>query len=309
MTHGATPIHVYDASIVNTEPDGVCVDDASGINGDACDLTAFPGTGCDTGSTCSGQCFVPPNTSLESFDNELAIGDWFSTTDPAGWVCDQLDKTAPNQMGFCTLTVTATYPDSCQIYINAHLDYGLKGPKTDWNPMEGNPDRYDAGDLSPWGSADALVDETNSSIIPKPIGIKDCQDLNFSHEELGTSAQFGDTVQNLNEFKRPAGAFGLVQTSSDGEGISGAGLSLVHPSNGVVQTGETDEDGYFLLNYKHKGKPTVYTITLDDGSELTGEAPLKGNGFVEVNFDLTTGTATTETDEKSGPQQGKSKKK
>ena len=307
VTQGATPVHVYDGSLVSTEPSGVCVDDTTGLQGDTCDLIAFPETGCAEGSTCSGQCFIPPETALDEFDNELAIGDWFSIVDPPGWSCDMLNKMMPNQMGFCTLSVTATYPDSCELYINVHLDYGLKGPHTDWNPMEGYPDRYDAGDASPWGSADALVDETNSSVIPKPVGIEDCKDLNFSHEELGTTTSFDDTVQNLNYFKRPAGAFGFVSTSSDGQGAGGVGLSLVHPTNGVVHTGETDEDGYYLLDYKHKGKPTVYTIVLDNGSGLSGEAPLKGNGFVEVNFDLTTGTATTEGDEKPGSQ-GKSGK-
>ena len=271
VTHGARPLHVYD--------------------------------GADVGNAVGDDCFMPPEEALAALDLQISIGDWLAgTSNPAFYNLDCEQVNTVGGMGFCTFEVEATYPDSCQLYINVHLDYGLKGKDVDANPPDNLADRYDRGGLeSPWGSYDALQDDEVN------IAIFDCKDHNFSHEEVGTATTFDDTVQNLNYFKRPAGAFGLVQTSSNGQGVSGASLSLVHPTNGVVQTGETDEDGYYLLNYKHKGKPTAYTITLDDGSELSGEAPLKGNGFVEVNFDLTEGTATTEGDEKPG-NNGKSGK-
>ena len=282
VTVGAMPVHVYDGALVGTIPDPDNPDQ---------------------------ECFVP-EAALDEFGSQLNIEDWFSGAAIAGWMCPDLDPLLANQPMVpsftCILTVVTEYPASCQLYVNVHLDYGLKGPQLDWNPGEGNPDRYDPDNVSAWVSYDALVDETQTT-LGGAVGIEDCKDMTFSHEEVmgGIGDSFSDTVQNLNIFKRPAGAFGFVSTSSDGQGAGGVGLSLVHPTNGVVHTGETDEDGYYLLNYKHKGKPTVYTIVLDNGSGLSGEAPLKGNGFVEVNFDLTTGTATTEGDEKPG-NQGKS---
>ena len=293
ITHGARPVHVYDGSLVTSDP--FCVDDQTLEVTEACDFVTFDPTGCPAGESCDGQCFVPPEVALAALDRELSIGNWFDAPAPIiDWSCPTFNEMLVNNMGTCTLTVMATYPASCQLYVNLHLDFGLKGVHVDWNPGDGKPDRYDpdlTAGASDWGSYDALVDQSQMFAVGT-LGIQDCKDLDFSHSTDFAGEGFGDTAQNLNIFKKPSGCFGLATTSSDGEGVTGATLSLMHPIDGIVLTAETDEDGYYLLEYKHKGKPTAYTVTLTtaDGTELSGQAILKGNGFAEVNFDLTTGT-------------------
>ena len=57
----------------------------------------------------------------------------------------------------------------------------------------------------------------------------------------------------------------------------------------------TDADGYYFLNYKHKGKAVWYTVALYDsddspllvntsGTGNPGNVPLQANGFAEQNF-------------------------
>ena len=263
VTHGARPVHVYD--------------------------------GAGVGSATGQDCFTPPVEALDALDLQITTGNWINgtTMDPNNFnlVCDTVDT--PGNTGDCTFEIEANYPASCQLYVNVHLDYGLKGKDVDANPPEGTADRYDRGAIeSPWGTYDALVDGTQSLFVGN-VAIADCQDLDFSHQETQALMQsFSDTVQNLNEFKGVRGVLGLALTSSNGEGQAALTVSLEHPTNGVVAAGETDEDGYYLVDYKHKGKHTAYTVTLHDGSAsgLSGQATLKGNGFAEVNFDVTTGT-------------------
>ena len=307
ITHGARPVHVYDGSLVTTDP--FCVDDQTLEVTGACDFVTFDSTGCPAGESCDQQCFIPPEVALAALDRELEIGNWFDAPAPIiDWSCPTFNQSVVNNMGTCTLTVTATYPASCQLYVNIHLDFGLKGVHVDWNPGDGKPDRYDpdVATLSDWGSYDALVDESQM-FAAGSLGIPDCKDLDFSHTTAFAGEGFGGKVQNLNIFKRPSGCFGLASTSSDGEGVTGATLSLVHPTDGVVLTAETDEDGYYLLEYKHKGKPTLYTVTLttQDGTVLSGQVTLKGNGFAEVNFDLTMGTVEVVKDGSKTGSRGK----
>jgi hypothetical protein len=126
-----------------------------------------------------------------------------------------------------------------------------------------------------------------------PLALANCKTYAFSHDD-GTSV-FEDQVQSLNEFKAIAGAYGRGHDSSDGSGIEGAELMLYRNSTGeVVQTGTTDEDGYYTLVYKHTGKKDVYTIILDYPPMplMQQMIELKGNGWAEVDFDLFTETTT-----------------
>ena len=113
--------------------------------------------------------------------------------------------------------------------------------------------------------------------------IADCTDYTFSH-----TGGFIDTVQNLNTFKQIAGAFGRVSCDDDGDGFAYY-LQLMHPTSGAVKATQADEDGYYALQYKHKGKPTTYTVEVySDASYGTWVAStpveLQGNGWAEVNF-------------------------
>ena len=105
--------------------------------------------------------------------------------------------------------MTATYPDSGQLYINVHLDYALKGGNVDMNPCDdGLVDRYDPDTVaSPWNTRDAYVN-TPTDLLDQ-LAIDDNQDYTMGHEEVGSTTSFSDIVQNLNEFKKVAGVFGL----------------------------------------------------------------------------------------------------
>jgi hypothetical protein len=218
----------------------------------------------------------------------------------------------PNGSGTCTFSVPITQDIldqtvSGEVYVNVHLDYGLEGPQMDANLCDdGLLDRYEsAGGSSPWNSSDALINDT------PVIGIEDCQDLAFGHD--AGSGAFSDIVQNLNQYKGLAGGYGRGHTSADGNGVEGATVILTRSStNEVVMQGTTDADGYYTLPYKHKGKRALYRIGLwGAGEPLEEVIELQGNGWAEVNFDVSTGTidASWKGEDKGGKGgRGRSKK-
>ena len=66
-------------------------------------------------------------------------------------------------------------PASGQAYINMHLDYGVKGGGTDFNPKETFADRYDKGEIGCGGSGEEPFEPTRlmdanvgNSIVDSP---------------------------------------------------------------------------------------------------------------------------------------------
>jgi len=153
-----------------------------------------------------------------------------------------------------------------------------------------------------FGGWDALKNNENED---GPLALSNCKTYAFSHFD-GTTV-FEDEVQSLNEFKRIAGGYGRVHYSDDGEGVEGLEVMLYRNSTGqVVQSGTTDEDGFYTLVYKHKGKKDVYTVILFEAG-MQQLIQLKGNGWAEVDFDLFTGTtsATWAGEGQGGGRKGK----
>ncbi len=266
VTQGAMPVHVYDAVQVAFDPDG---------------------------------CFLPPEAEA-SFDQQIAIEDYIGGAVPAGGstlACDQV-ACGLDGVGTCSFDVGVPIPASGQAYVNVHLDYGLKGASLDVNDGEiilagetvcdGNADRYDAGALDPdFGGWDALKNNDNED---GPLALSNCKSYAFSHDD-GTTL-FEDEVQSLNEFKRIAGAYGRVHYSDDGSGLAGAELLLYRDSTGeVVQAGTTDEEGFYTLVYKHKGKRDMYTVILVD-PPMQQPIELRGSGWGEIEFDVFTQTSS-----------------
>jgi hypothetical protein len=266
VTQGATPLHVYDA-----------------------DLVPSNGSGC-----------LAPETALADAQTEILLEDWIQDAGyaaPAYLECDQVDQDpAVGEDGWCTITVDipqavidATTDDL--LYLNVHLDYGLKGPGVDANPFDDFVDRYDrAGSVSQWGSSDALENTSDNS---GDVAIADCSVYDFAHD-VGEVPQFADTVENLNFFKNISGAFGRVFCDDSGDAIAGF-LYLERTNNpghaNAVASTEIDEDGYYLLGYKHKGKPTNYQIRWCDAVDCSGDNhvtdpfPLQGNATVEIDLE------------------------
>ncbi len=115
VTVGGTPIHVYDGDL--------------GVTGEE--------------ETCEGQQFLPPEETLAESQVQISLQDWIdggtnnldlTCTAP---VCEPLGALAtpapPDES--CSFDVQVTIPDSGIVYVNAHLDYGLKGPQKDALPL------------------------------------------------------------------------------------------------------------------------------------------------------------------------------
>ena len=168
--------------------------------------------------------------------------------------------------GSATIQITAQVPDSGFLYVNLHLDYGLKGRDPDG---DGIPNNYDKS-----GGDDAVHPDDPANIL-----IPNGADHTFS---VGGATSDSQTVTNLNEFKRFLGFGGLVKNGGD-EPVEDAqivikdsdGTELSDPDvaqGGVVLTENglfTDEDGFYTLAWKHKGRQATYTV------QLVGSVPLQ----------------------------------
>jgi hypothetical protein len=147
-------------------------------------------------------------------------------------------------------------------YINMHLDYGLK----------------DTTGYSKNYQDDAVeADDTSNILIPQ-----------LQPYYFGDSTGNGDEVYSENVFKRIAGIGGLVLTDN-GDPAPNIAVEIYDPNGMPIATVLTDQDGWYVLQYKHTGKASLYTATLPDflpAYDLTQTVTLKSNGYVTVNFHL-----------------------
>jgi hypothetical protein len=268
VTQGATPVHVYDGASI-----------AAGDLG----------------------CFVPQQEALKTSNIQIAIEDYIDATYDGVLMCDP-PVCGPDGSGACSFQIEdVPIPPSGIVYANLHLDYGVKGSQLDVNPCDdGLTDRYDRGPLDPiFGGFDALVDTPNPDLPEANDGegrlaIANFTTYAFSHTD-DTTPLFVDVIQNLNMFKRISGVYGITMASDIGAAVPGAGVELVRVSTGeLVGSGVTDEDGFYTITYKHKGKREMYDVTLNGDHDITQRIELKANGWAEVNFDVFTGTSTGE---------------
>ncbi|NYT15936.1 MAG: leucine-rich repeat protein [Methanomassiliicoccales archaeon] len=162
---------------------------------------------------------------------------------------------------YAQITLTASDEYCGFLYINLHLDYGLK---------------KNIGSLSPTFDNDA----TGTQLI-----IEQGYQYGFSVQGPG-SFSADDEVMNSNVFKRDPGFGGLV-LDVDGDPIAGAEVEIWRDDT-LIGTALTDEDGWFMYEYKHTGKPTTFTLKLFIDGELTREesVTVKANSFSLVIFDL-----------------------
>jgi hypothetical protein len=235
-------------------------------------------------------CLLPPTETLYESDQQITIQDYIDGTVPFGGSSLDCDLVCgPDGTGACSFDLDVTIPASGQAYVNVHLNYGLKGVDLDANICEDLVlDRYDRGSPDVFGGWNALE---NTGTNDGGIALSTCKSYAFSHVD-GYGATFQDNVESVNEFKRIAGAFGLVSSSDSESGSPGTETYLRRNSTGQnVQIGTTDADGFYGLPYKHVGKPAFYTVVLPNLG-LTHKIRLKGNGRAEVNFDPITGTST-----------------
>jgi hypothetical protein len=196
---------------------------------------------------CMGEgCYVP-GLEIASSDEKVALGDY---------------GPSPSFGDMVPLTVEIP-PGVNFAYVRIHLDWGLKIT---------NNYAKDATDN------DALDATTMALRIPNMYN------YTFSDDSVAFNGGGSDMChQNLNVFKKNPGIGGLVQNSS-ADSLKDVKVQIYQGTK-LTGTVYTDEDGWYMWNYKYTGKAATFTIKLPDKNGLTKTATLKSNGFVVVNFE------------------------
>jgi uncharacterized repeat protein (TIGR01451 family) len=200
-----------------------------------------------------GGCFVP----LNELQNFTITGT--DTVTPSGELGIALSDYDGGE--FVTITVTGDAPVSELIYVTIHLDYGLK---------------HTLG-YGKSGDDDA-INPVNETVL-----ISNLHNYNFS---VNHDMKDWDIVQNQNTFKRNPG-FGGIVTDSFGTPIEGYTVKVYDSEGNLIGSKMTDEDGFYFIYYKHKGKREIFDVKLYDDSNAFVELiaiELKANKFAEVNF-------------------------
>jgi len=157
-----------------------------------------------------------------------------------------------------------TVPATGFVFLAIHLDYGLKSST--------------GYDQSGFGNA-AVSGGPGTILIPNN------QPYTFS---VSGAAAGSATVSSYNAFKRNPGVAGLAQSQTTTLSVAGAKVQLKDAKGAVLVTGVTEQDGWYVLNYKASGKPATYYVTLTPpagcGTAQTQSITLKANGCVEADF-------------------------
>jgi len=168
------------------------------------------------------------------------------------------------------INVSGSYPGP--IYIWVHLDYGhKKSTGYSWvrDMLIPNELRCDLTDLTD--------NDADGNLANGDINVCDNDSYEFSNSETPP-----DTVMSKNAFKRNPGIGGTLLGSYANDPIPNVKVQI-YDSTGtrLLATVYTDEDGWYMWQYKYTGKATTFVVkTLKQLKSLT----MKSNGFVLVNF-------------------------
>ena len=188
---------------------------------------------------------------------------------------------SPRAMGASTtVSVTLTVPASGFVYLNMHLDYGLKGST---GYAKGGPSGIDAVDAS---TLRVLIPDRGSYL--------------FAFSDGSESAS--DMVCNINDFKKTTGIVGMVKSKSDDDDDDdddddrqgsrrqkqGCSIVLKDAKGQVLATGTTDADGWYSCDYKWSGKSTTVYLTLKYPGQVPQTKPvtITANGCNRVDFEV-----------------------
>ena len=162
-----------------------------------------------------------------------------------------------------TLPITVTVPDSGVVFLSLHLEYGLRHT-TGYS-------RNKRGDAVDCDSLRIVVPNGGAYVF----SVSGAQDGNAS-------------VESVNNFKKVTGVAGLVSNATTGDPVPGTQVTLISPRGTTVSSRVTDEDGFFLIGYKHSGKAAVYGVSIvtPSGYREARTVTLKANSFVTVDFEV-----------------------
>jgi hypothetical protein len=162
-----------------------------------------------------------------------------------------------------TVTVTVVVPASGFIYLNMHLDYGLKGSTGYTKNL----------------NSDAISCTTTNILVPNPMNYT----FLLSGSLIGSS-----TATSCNTFKKNPGVGGLVTSTSSTYSVPNANAVLKDAKGTLLASALTDEDGWYILNYKYTGKATTFYVTVTPpgtgAKPITQSVTLKANGYAEIDF-------------------------
>jgi hypothetical protein len=176
-----------------------------------------------------------------------------------------------------TFSETVTIPASGFIYLNVHLDYGLKKTggysKTECGGAADNNDAQNAN----WCVYDGLT-YAFSNTATETDGEGNVVD----------SAECDTSVSSFNVFKKNPGVGGQSLTQCDTEPVPGCTMKLLDVYKRLKVQSTGDEDGWYMLNYKHIGKAATFyvTCTTPEGKTYTKAVILKANAYAQVNFEF-----------------------
>jgi hypothetical protein len=92
----------------------------------------------------------------------------------------------------------------------------------------------------------------------------------------------------VNSFKRIPGVAGLVLCKDTLNPVPGVSVTLANAMHIPVGSRVTDEDGFYMIAYKHKGKPSTYYVSIATPPPAvyteTKATTLKANAFVRLDF-------------------------
>jgi len=160
--------------------------------------------------------------------------------------------------------VAGKFPATGVLYVTVHLDYGLKRTSI-WQP----------------GTTNQALSTSSCGVLDGATTILDPQAYGFKYDN-GTSGFTNPTSRN--NFKKNPGSAGNLSQIGTEKPVAGIRVDLISPTNTVVGTATSDDNGIWQIAYKHTGKEAVYTVNLPAlGRKQT--ITLKANGFALANFD------------------------
>src|SRR5262249_49916414 len=92
-----------------------------------------------------------------------------------------------------------------------------------------------------------------------------------------------DTVMSENSFKRDPGIAGLVQHADTLDPVTGTSVKIYDAKNSLMASLTTDQDGWYMWQYKYTGKATTFTVKVP-AYDLTQSVTLKSNAFIISSF-------------------------
>jgi hypothetical protein len=212
--------------------------------------------------------------------SESSSGGAIITLDDHGDLTPGSGNPEPESMAsFATATISCDdLPLDKPVYMNMHLDYGLKKTPV-WSKLVQGDGEAASGSLNiPDSDSDSAL---SNLVIGQP------QTYSFSLSNGFTHVQ---TVQSLNEFKKFAG-FGGTVADCDANPVAGVFVKIVWSGGQILGSpAPTETNGNYLVVYKHTGKEAPYTLTVVDGNGDPMDdydpavVPVKSNKFAIVNF-------------------------